>query len=147
MSLLREKFYFLETENKTIKEGDLKHKEITYMRAEGYAAGEMKHGPIALADDNLPVVIVAAKDHYYEKIMGNIQEVQARKGNIIALVTEGDNRLKEMVNDKLEIPKSHTAVTPLLAIIPLQLFSYYVAVIRGGDVDKTRNLANSVTVE
>jgi glucosamine--fructose-6-phosphate aminotransferase (isomerizing) len=128
-------------------EGALKLKEISYMHAEGYAAGEMKHGPIALVDDNLPVVVVAAKDSYYEKIVSNIQEVKARKGNIIAVVTEGDDGLKDMVNDIFEIPKSHPAVTPLLAIIPLQLFSYYIAVMRGCDVDQPRNLAKSVTVE
>jgi len=128
-------------------EGALKLKEISYIHAEGYAAGEMKHGPIALVDDNLPVIVVAAKDHYYEKIVSNIQEVKARKGNIIAVVTEGDSDLKNMVNDLFEIPKSHPAVSPLLAIIPLQLFSYYIAVMRGCDVDQPRNLAKSVTVE
>ena len=128
-------------------EGALKLKEISYMHAEGYAAGEMKHGPIALVDDNLPVVVVSPKDHYYEKIVSNIQEVKARKGNIIAVVTEGDEVLREMVNDVFEIPESHPAVTPLLAIIPLQLFSYYIAVMRGCDVDQPRNLAKSVTVE
>ena len=128
-------------------EGALKLKEISYIHAEGYAAGEMKHGPIALVDDNLPVVVVAAKDSYYEKIVSNIQEVKARKGNIIAVVTEGDDGLKGMVNDLFEIPKSHSAVSPLLAIIPLQLFSYYIALMRGCDVDQPRNLAKSVTVE
>ena len=128
-------------------EGALKLKEISYMHAEGYAAGEMKHGPIALVDDNLPVVVVAAKDDYYEKIVSNIQEVKARKGNIIAVATEGDDGLKGMVNDLFEIPKSHPVVAPLLAIIPLQLFSYYIAVMRGCDVDQPRNLAKSVTVE
>lgn len=128
-------------------EGALKLKEISYIHAEGFAAGEMKHGAIALVDDNLPVIVVAAKDHYYEKIVSNIQEVKARKGNIIAVVTEGDDRLKNMVNDFFEIPKSHPAVSPLLAIIPLQLFSYYIAVMRGCDVDQPRNLAKSVTVE
>jgi len=128
-------------------EGALKLKEISYIHAEGYAAGEMKHGPIALVDDNLPVIVVAAKDHYYEKIVSNIQEVKARKGNIIAVVTEGDGGLKNMVNDMFEIPKSHPAVSSLLAIIPLQLFSYYIAVMRGCDVDQPRNLAKSVTVE
>jgi len=128
-------------------EGALKLKEISYIHAEGYAAGEMKHGPIALVDDNLPVIVVAAKDHYYEKIVSNIQEVKARKGNIIAVVTEGDGELRNMVNDVFEIPKSHPAVSPLLAIIPLQLFSYYIAVMRGCDVDQPRNLAKSVTVE
>jgi glucosamine--fructose-6-phosphate aminotransferase (isomerizing) len=128
-------------------EGALKLKEISYMHAEGYAAGEMKHGPIALVDDNLPVIVVAARDHYYEKIVSNIQEVKARKGNIIAVVTEGDEGLTQMVNDVFEIPKSHPAVSALLAIIPLQLFSYYIAVMRGCDVDQPRNLAKSVTVE
>ncbi len=128
-------------------EGALKLKEISYMHAEGYAAGEMKHGPIALVDDNLPVIVVAAKDHYYEKIVSNIQEVKARRGNIIAVVTEGDDGLKNMVSDLFEIPKSHPVVAPLLAIIPLQLFSYYIAVMRGCDVDQPRNLAKSVTVE
>jgi glucosamine--fructose-6-phosphate aminotransferase (isomerizing) len=128
-------------------EGALKLKEISYIHAEGYAAGEMKHGPIALVDDNLPVIVVAAKDHYYEKIVSNIQEVKARKGNIIAVVTEGDDGLKNMVKDLFEIPKSHPAVSALLAIIPLQLFSYYIAVLRGCDVDQPRNLAKSVTVE
>lgn len=128
-------------------EGALKLKEVSYLHAEGYAAGEMKHGPIALVDDNLPVVVVAPKDHYYEKIVSNIQEVKARKGNLIAVVTEGDLILKEMVNDIFEIPESHPAVTPLLAIVPLQLFAYYIAVLRGCDVDQPRNLAKSVTVE
>lgn len=128
-------------------EGALKLKEVSYIHAEGYAAGEMKHGPIALVDDNLPVVVVAARDNYYEKIVSNIQEVKARKGNIIAVVTEGDDRLNEMANDIFEIPESHPAIAPLLAIIPLQLFSYYIAVLRGCNVDQPRNLAKSVTVE
>ena len=128
-------------------EGALKLKEISYIHAEGYAAGEMKHGPIALIDSNLPVVVVAAKDRYYEKVVSNIQEVKARKGNIIAVITEGDNALREMVEDIMEIPKSDDVVTPLLAIIPLQLFAYYVAVLKGCDVDQPRNLAKSVTVE
>ncbi|NQU88799.1 MAG: glutamine--fructose-6-phosphate transaminase (isomerizing) [Mariniphaga sp.] len=128
-------------------EGALKLKEISYIHAEGYAAGEMKHGPIALVDDNLPVVVVAPQDDYYEKIVSNIQEVKARKGNIIAVVTEGDKRLKEMVDDVLEIPKSHPAVAPLLAVIPLQLLAYHIAVLRGCNVDQPRNLAKSVTVE
>jgi glucosamine--fructose-6-phosphate aminotransferase (isomerizing) len=128
-------------------EGALKLKEISYLHAEGYAAGEMKHGPIALVDDNLPVVVISPRDSYYEKIVSNIQEVKARKGNIIAVVTEGDALLKEMVSDVFEIPESHPAVAPLLAIIPLQLFAYYIAVMRGCDVDQPRNLAKSVTVE
>lgn len=128
-------------------EGALKLKEISYIHAEGYAAGEMKHGPIALVDDNLPVVVVAPQDHYYEKVVSNIQEVKARKGNIIAIATEGDTRLKSMANDVLEIPASHPAVAPLLAVIPLQLFAYHIAILRGCNVDQPRNLAKSVTVE
>ena len=128
-------------------EGALKLKEISYIHAEGYAAGEMKHGPIALIDSNLPVVVVAAKDRYYEKVVSNIQEVKARKGNIIAVITEGDNTLRDMVEDIMEIPKSDEVVTPLLAVIPLQLLAYYMAVLRGCDVDQPRNLAKSVTVE
>lgn len=128
-------------------EGALKLKEISYIHAEGYAAGEMKHGPIALVDTNLPVIVVAAKDRYYEKIVSNIQEVKARKGNIIAVITEGDNELRNMVNDIFEIPKSDPVLSPMLAIVPLQLFAYYLAVLKGCDVDQPRNLAKSVTVE
>ncbi|WP_372774781.1 glutamine--fructose-6-phosphate transaminase (isomerizing) [Mangrovibacterium sp.] len=128
-------------------EGALKLKEISYIHAEGYAAGEMKHGPIALVDDNLPVVVVSAKDSYYEKVVSNIQEVKARKGNIIAVVTEGDNGLRNMADDLFEIPESHPAVAALLTVVPLQLFSYYIALMRGCDVDQPRNLAKSVTVE
>lgn len=128
-------------------EGALKLKEISYIHAEGYAAGEMKHGPIALVDDNLPVIVVAPKDDYYEKIVSNIQEVKARKGNVIAIVTEGDVVLKEMVNDSIEIPDSHPALAPLLSVIPLQLLAYHIALLRGCNVDQPRNLAKSVTVE
>ncbi len=128
-------------------EGALKLKEISYVHAEGYAAGEMKHGPIALVDDNLPVVVVAPQDDYYEKVVSNIQEVKARKGNVIAVVTEGDTGLKELANDVIEIPKSHPAVAPLLAVIPLQLLAYHIALLKGCNVDQPRNLAKSVTVE
>lgn len=128
-------------------EGALKLKEISYIHAEGYAAGEMKHGPIALVDDNLPVVVVAPQDDYYEKIVSNIQEVKARRGNVIAIVTEGDKGLKEMVNDVIEIPASHPAVAPLLTVIPLQLLAYHIALMKGCNVDQPRNLAKSVTVE
>jgi len=128
-------------------EGALKLKEISYIHAEGYAAGEMKHGPIALVDDNLPVIVVAPKDEYYEKIVSNIQEVKARKGNVIAIVTEGDVVLKEMVNDSIEIPDSHPALAPLLSVIPLQMLAYHIALLRGCNVDQPRNLAKSVTVE
>jgi glucosamine--fructose-6-phosphate aminotransferase (isomerizing) len=128
-------------------EGALKLKEISYIHAEGYAAGEMKHGPIALVDDNLPVVVVAPRDAWYEKIVSNIQEVKARKGNVIAIVSEGDAGLKELANDIIEIPRSHPALAPLLAVIPLQLLAYHIAVLRGCNVDQPRNLAKSVTVE
>jgi glucosamine--fructose-6-phosphate aminotransferase (isomerizing) len=128
-------------------EGALKMKEISYIHAEGYAAGEMKHGPIALVDDNLPVVVVSAKDSYYEKVVSNIQEVKARKGNIIAVVAEGDSGLRKMADDLFEVPESHPAVAALLAVVPLQLFAYYIAVKRGCNVDQPRNLAKSVTVE
>jgi glucosamine--fructose-6-phosphate aminotransferase (isomerizing) len=128
-------------------EGALKLKEISYIHAEGYAAGEMKHGPIALVDDNLPVIVVAPQDDYYEKIVSNIQEVKARRGNVIAIVTEGDIVLKEMVTDYIEIPASHPAVAPLLTVIPLQLLAYHIALMKGCNVDQPRNLAKSVTVE
>jgi len=128
-------------------EGALKLKEISYIHAEGYAAGEMKHGPIALVDDNLPVIVVAPHDAYYEKIVSNIQEIKARKGNIIAIVTEGDKALIEMADDVIEIPKSHPALAPLLAVLPLQLLAYHIALFRGCNVDQPRNLAKSVTVE
>jgi glucosamine--fructose-6-phosphate aminotransferase (isomerizing) len=128
-------------------EGALKLKEISYIHAEGYAAGEMKHGPIALVDDNLPVVVVAPQDEYYEKIVSNIQEVKARKGNVIAIVTEGDTGIKELANDIIEIPKSHPAIAPLLTVLPLQLLAYHIALLKGCNVDQPRNLAKSVTVE
>ena len=128
-------------------EGALKLKEISYIHAEGYAAGEMKHGPIALVDDNLPVIVVAPHDAYYEKIVSNIQEIKARKGNIIAIVTVGDKALIEMADDVIEIPKSHPALAPLLAVLPLQLLAYHIALFRGCNVDQPRNLAKSVTVE
>jgi glucosamine--fructose-6-phosphate aminotransferase (isomerizing) len=128
-------------------EGALKLKEISYIHAEGYAAGEMKHGPIALIDNNLPVVVVAPHDDYYEKILSNIREVKARKGNVITIVTEGDRSLKELSDDVIQIPRSHPAVTPLLAVVPLQLLAYHIAVMRNCNVDQPRNLAKSVTVE
>jgi glucosamine--fructose-6-phosphate aminotransferase (isomerizing) len=128
-------------------EGALKLKEISYIHAEGYAAGEMKHGPIALVDNNLPVVVVAPHDRYYEKIISNIQEVKARKGIIIAVISEGDATMKEMADEVLEIPLAHPSVYPLLSVIPLQLLAYYCAVQMGCNVDQPRNLAKSVTVE
>jgi glutamine---fructose-6-phosphate transaminase (isomerizing) len=128
-------------------EGALKLKEISYIHAEGYPAAEMKHGPIALIDHNMPVVIVATKDSSYEKIVSNIQEVKARNGQIIAVVTKGDTIIRQMANYVFEIPETETVFTPLLSVIPLQLFSYYIAVMRGCNVDQPRNLAKSVTVE
>ncbi len=128
-------------------EGALKLKEISYIHAEGYAAGEMKHGPIALIDDNLPVIVVAPHDAYYEKIVSNIQEIKARRGNIIAIVSQGDKGVMKMADDIIEIPKSHPAVAPLLSVVPLQLLAYHIALLRGCNVDQPRNLAKSVTVE
>ena len=128
-------------------EGALKLKEISYIHAEGYPAAEMKHGPIALIDEDMPVVFIATKDSSYEKIVSNIQEVKARKGRVIAIITEGDTLIPSMVDFVIEVPKTHEILTPLLSAIPLQLLSYYVAVLRGRNVDQPRNLAKSVTVE
>jgi glutamine---fructose-6-phosphate transaminase (isomerizing) len=128
-------------------EGALKLKEISYIHAEGYPAAEMKHGPIALIDEDMPVVFIATKDSSYEKIVSNIQEVKARKGRVIAIVTEGDTFIPSLVDFVLEVPNTHESLTPLLAAVPLQLLSYYVAVLRGRNVDQPRNLAKSVTVE
>jgi glucosamine--fructose-6-phosphate aminotransferase (isomerizing) len=128
-------------------EGALKLKEISYIHAEGYPAAEMKHGPIALIDEEMPVFVIATKGNSYEKVVSNIQEVKARKGQIIAIVTEGDTSVKEIANHAIEIPETHEYLVPLLATIPLQLLSYHIAVMRGCNVDQPRNLAKSVTVE
>lgn len=128
-------------------EGALKLKEISYIHAEGYPAAEMKHGPIALIDENMPVVVVATKDDTYEKIISNIQEIKARKGKVIAIVTEGDEIIRTMADYVLEVPDTLPAFSGLLAVIPLQLLSYHIAVLRGCNVDQPRNLAKSVTVE
>jgi glutamine---fructose-6-phosphate transaminase (isomerizing) len=128
-------------------EGALKLKEISYIHAEGYPAAEMKHGPIALIDHNMPVVVLATKDNSYDKIVSNIQEVKARKGIVIAIVTEGDVTITQLSDHALEIPYCDTIFSPLLAVVPLQLLSYYIAVMRGCNVDQPRNLAKSVTVE
>ncbi len=128
-------------------EGALKLKEISYIHAEGYPAAEMKHGPIALIDEDMPVVFLATKDSSYDKIVSNIQEVKARKGRVIAIITEGDTLIPTMVDFVIEIPKTHEMLVPLVSVIPLQLLSYYVAVMRGRNVDQPRNLAKSVTVE
>ena len=128
-------------------EGALKLKEISYIHAEGYPAAEMKHGPIALIDENMPVVVVAPNNGHYEKLVSNVQEVKAREGKVIAVVTEGDKELLDSTDHVIEIPATLEALTPLLTVIPLQLLSYYIAVMRGCDVDRPRNLAKSVTVE
>lgn len=128
-------------------EGALKLKEISYIHAEGYPAAEMKHGPIALIDNLMPVFVLATKDKYYEKVVNNIQEVKARQGQVIAVVTAGDTVIRKMADYVIEIPHTEDPFIPLLAVIPLQLFSYYVAVMRGCNVDQPRNLAKSVTVE
>ncbi len=128
-------------------EGALKLKEISYIHAEGYPAAEMKHGPIALIDENMPVVVIANKNETYEKVVSNIQEVKARKGKIIAIVTEGDTIVKKLADYVIEIPDADDLLMPLIAVVPLQLLSYHTAVIRGCNVDQPRNLAKSVTVE
>ncbi len=128
-------------------EGALKLKEISYIHAEGYPAAEMKHGPIALVDENLPVVFVATKDSYYEKIVSNVQEIRARKGQVIAVATQGDSVIPDMSQDVMLVPDTDELIAPLLSVVPLQLLSYYVGVAKGYDVDKPRNLAKSVTVE
>jgi glucosamine--fructose-6-phosphate aminotransferase (isomerizing) len=128
-------------------EGALKLKEISYIHAEGYPAAEMKHGPIALIDEEMPVVFIATNDSSYEKVISNIQEVKARKGRVIAVVSEGDDKIKTMADYVIEVPQAHEALMPLIAVIPLQLLSYHIAVMRGCNVDQPRNLAKSVTVE
>ncbi len=128
-------------------EGALKLKEISYIHAEGYPAAEMKHGPIALIDDHMPVVFIATRDSSYEKIVSNIQEVKARRGRVIAVVTEGDTVLPEMAEFVVEVPQTLEPLMPLVSVVPLQLLSYHMAVLRGCNVDQPRNLAKSVTVE
>ncbi|CAL1516973.1 glutamine--fructose-6-phosphate transaminase (isomerizing) [Chitinophaga sp. MM2321] len=128
-------------------EGALKLKEISYIHAEGYPAAEMKHGPIALVDEHLPVVIVATRDSYYEKVVSNIQEIKARKGKVIAIVTEGDQTIPAMADDVIFVPAADELVAPIISVIPLQLLAYHIGVLKGCDVDKPRNLAKSVTVE
>lgn len=128
-------------------EGALKLKEISYIHAEGYPAAEMKHGPIALIDEEMPVVFIATKDSSYEKIVSNIQEVKARKGRVISVVSEGDSQIPKMSEFTIEVPTVHEALMPMISVIPLQLLSYHIAVMRGCNVDQPRNLAKSVTVE
>jgi glucosamine--fructose-6-phosphate aminotransferase (isomerizing) len=128
-------------------EGALKLKEISYIHAEGYPAGEMKHGPIALIDREMPVVVLATRDDTYEKVMNNIEEVHAREGRIIALASQDDQEIASKVEDVIFVPTTNTALTPVLLTIPLQLLAYYIADFKGNDVDQPRNLAKSVTVE
>ncbi|MGH9353280.1 MAG: SIS domain-containing protein, partial [Terriglobia bacterium] len=128
-------------------EGALKLKEISYIHAEGYAAGEMKHGPIALIDSSFPTMALAPDDSSYAKIISNIQEIRARGGPVLAVTTEGNVKLQPMVDHMIEVPCNHSILMPLLTVVPLQLFAYHCAVLRGCDVDKPRNLAKSVTVE
>ena len=128
-------------------EGALKLKEISYIHAEGYPAAEMKHGPIALIDSDMPVVVVATRNSMYEKVLSNIQEIKARKGKVIALVTKGDDTISKIVDEVIELPDTQECLEPLLATIPLQLLAYHIAACKGKDVDQPRNLAKSVTVE
>jgi glucosamine--fructose-6-phosphate aminotransferase (isomerizing) len=131
----------------TALEGALKLKEISYIHAEGLPAAEMKHGPIALIDENMPVVVVAPHDSVYQKVLSAMQEVKARQGKIIAVVSEGNGDLAELVDHKIAVPQTIEMLTPILTTIPLQLLAYHIAVMRGCDVDMPRNLAKSVTVE
>ncbi len=128
-------------------EGALKLKEISYIHAEGYPAGEMKHGPIALIDENMPVVAIATHTPVYEKVVSNLQEVKARDGHLLAIIDEGDEEMKEMADAFIEVPKTIEELQPILTVIPTQLLAYYIALRRGCDVDQPRNLAKSVTVE
>ncbi|MFA4998473.1 MAG: glutamine--fructose-6-phosphate transaminase (isomerizing) [Candidatus Paceibacterota bacterium] len=128
-------------------EGALKLKEISYIHAEGYGAGEMKHGPIALLDENFPTLVLAPSDSVYEKVFSNIEQIKARKSRVIAIATEGNEEIKKIADDVIYIPKTLEMLTPILSVIPLQLFAYYMGLARGCDVDKPRNLAKSVTVE
>lgn len=128
-------------------EGALKLKEISYIHAEGYPAAEMKHGPIALISNEMPVIAIATQSDTYEKVISNIQEIKARKGRIISIVTEGDEVVRKLSSYSIEVPKTETCLTPLLSVIPLQLLAYHIAVVKGCDVDQPRNLAKSVTVE
>ena len=128
-------------------EGALKLKEISYIHAEGYPAAEMKHGPIALIDENMPIFVIATNKGHYEKVVSNIQEIKSRSGKIIAIVTEGDTQVKEIADHVIEIPETEEALAPLLTTVPFQLLSYHIAVMLNKNVDQPRNLAKSVTVE
>jgi glucosamine--fructose-6-phosphate aminotransferase (isomerizing) len=131
----------------TALEGALKLKEISYIHAEGYPAAEMKHGPIALVDENTPSVFLVPHGQVYEKVMSNLEEIKARGGPVIAIVTHGDTRVAQLADDVIHVPAVEDYLQPIVAAIPLQLLAYHIAVLRGCDVDKPRNLAKSVTVE
>jgi glucosamine--fructose-6-phosphate aminotransferase (isomerizing) len=128
-------------------EGALKLKEISYIHAEGYPAAEMKHGPIALIDENMPVVFICLRDSAYEKIISNMEEVRARKGTILAIASAGDEEIRSRADRVIYVPETLEMLSPLLSVVPLQLLAYHIAVLRGCDVDQPRNLAKSVTVE
>jgi glucosamine--fructose-6-phosphate aminotransferase (isomerizing) len=128
-------------------EGALKLKEISYIHAEGYPAAEMKHGPIALIDKNMPVVFIAPKDNTYEKVLSNMEEIKARQGKIIAITDSKDEKIKKLTKNIIYVPKTREELAPIINIIPLQLLAYHIADLKGIDVDKPRNLAKSVTVE
>ena len=128
-------------------EGALKLKEISYIHAEGYAAGEMKHGPISLIDENFPTVAVVSQDSTFDKMLSNIQEIKARNGRVLAIAGEGCGRIDDVCDDVIRVPETLPILQPMLNIVPLQLFAYFIARARGCDIDKPRNLAKSVTVE
>jgi len=128
-------------------EGALKLKEISYIHAEGYPAGEMKHGPIALVDKDLPVVVIATQDPWYDKVISQIEQAKARSGKVLAVATEGDELIPTITDEIFWIPKTPWLLSPAVTIIPLQLFAYHIAAFRGLDIDQPRNLAKSVTVE
>ncbi len=128
-------------------EGALKLKEISYVHAEGYPAAEMKHGPIALIDEEMPVLVIATRKGSYDKVISNIQEVKARKGKVIAIISEGDETVNHMADYCIPVPETDEMLVPLIATVPLQLLAYHIAVMRGCNVDQPRNLAKSVTVE
>jgi glucosamine--fructose-6-phosphate aminotransferase (isomerizing) len=128
-------------------EGALKLKEISYIHAEGYPAAEMKHGPIALVDEHLPVVFIATRDSYHEKVLSNMQEIKARKGKVIAVINEGDEHSAGLADDVIMVPEADEIVAPMISVVPLQLLAYHIGIVKGLDVDKPRNLAKSVTVE
>ena len=141
-------FYFARKYNTPIAyEGALKLKEIAYIHAEGLGSGELKHGPLALIDKNFPSIVIAPDDSVYAKILNNVEEIKARKGRVLAVVTEGDKKIAALADDVIFIPKTLEMLTPILSVVPLHMLAYHIGVARGCDVDKSRNLVKSVTVE